>query len=365
MFKITRRWLMLLSSVAAFLFILGRRKSLGMFFARPQSRKMPEDATNLFTENGRTLVGMAAGDAETAVRTALDLIGGLKKLDARGKTVLVKPNVVSGKPHPVTTSPAVVEAVVKLLYAAGAARVYVGDMSALITLATSSTLRHMEKNGIRSAAERAGAEVVGFEDHGWVEVPLAKARYLDRALVTEWLFKVDLVVNLPVVKTHRSASYSICLKNFIGCTHLRQRPYLVDASHWEELVAEFNLAFRPNLHIVDGTVSMVEGGPWEGAPSRTGVIIASGDPVAADVVGLAIIRSHERWDMVTGKEVWHQTQIRHALALGLGSDKEGITLRTAGEGEPFTELVARVREQTGLKSSDRGKRTESLQEFRA
>jgi len=347
----TRRWLFLLVAFAATLFFLGRRNSLGMLFARPERREKPKEASNLFTEKGRSLVGMAAGDAENAVRKALDLIGGVEKLDVRGKTVLIKPNVVSGKPHPVTTNPAVVEAVVKLLYEAGAAKVYVGDMSAFITLATSSTLRHMEKNGIRSAAERAGAEVVGFEDHAWVEVPLPEARYIDKALVTEWLFKVDLVVNLPVIKTHRSASYSICLKNFIGCTHLRQRPYLVDAGHWEELVAEFNLAFRPVLHIVDGTVSMVEGGPWEGAPSDTGVIIASGDPVAADVVGLGIIRAHGRWDRVTGKEVWQQTQIRHALALGLGRDRERITLRTDGSGEQFADLVKEVHEQTGLEPS--------------
>lgn len=350
MFAMTRRWLIILIAFAAFLFILGRRKSLGMFFARPERREMPQGFPNPFTAEGRSLVGMAAGETEAAVRKALDLIGGLNKLDVRGKTILVKPNVVSGKPPPVTTNPEVVEAVVKLLYDAGAGKVYVGDMSALVTLATSSTLRHMEKNGIRAAAERGGAEVVGFEEHGWVEVPLAEASYLDKALVTEWLFKVDLVVNLPVIKTHRSASYSICLKNFIGCTHLRQRPYLLDASHWEELVAEFNLAFRPALHIVDGTVAMVEGGPWEGAPSPTGLIIASGDPVAADIVGLGIIRSHERWEMVTGKEVWQQTQIRHALALGLGRGRGLITLRTDGEGERFTELAARVREQTGLKS---------------
>jgi hypothetical protein len=39
----TRRWLFLLVTFAAFLFILGRRKSLGMFFARPERREMPED----------------------------------------------------------------------------------------------------------------------------------------------------------------------------------------------------------------------------------------------------------------------------------------------------------------------------------
>jgi uncharacterized protein (DUF362 family) len=272
----------------------------------------------------------------------------VERLDLKGKSVLVKPNVVSGQPHPATTNPAVVGAVVRLLREAGAAKIYVGDMSALIPRPLSSTRRNMEKCGILRAAREAGAEVVAFEEGDWVEVPLPGARYLERALVTEWLYKVDLVVNLPVIKTHRSASYSICLKNFIGCTHLRQRPYLVDADHWEELVAEFNLAFRPALHIVDGTASMIEGGPWEGPSAPTGLIIASGDAVAADVVGLGIIKTFGRWPPVADKSPWEQRQIRHALAVGLGAPAEKIRLRVAPGDDTFTALMERVREFTGL-----------------
>jgi uncharacterized protein (DUF362 family) len=157
----------------------------------------------------------------------------------------------------------------------------------------------MRKNGVKKAAEEAGAEVVQFEDYEWFEVPLPGAKYIKSAFVTEWIFKVDLVVNLPVVKTHRSATYSICLKNL-------QRPYFVDEAHWEELVSEFNRAYRPPLNIVDGTVSMIEGGPWKGRAQRTDLIIASGDRVAADVVGLGIIKSFGRWPMVTTKDVWAQ-----------------------------------------------------------
>lgn len=344
----SRRWLLfLLFFVVAVLAL--RRRALMMFFSRSERKAQPHRPDNPFRREGRVMVGVAGGrDVESDVRRAVELIGGLAPLDLAGKSVLVKPNVVSGKPHPSTTNPEVVGAVVKLLRVAGAGRVVVGDMSAMVTLATSSTLRHMEMTGIRRAAEEAGAEVVGFEDYGWIEVPLPDARYLEKALVTEWLFKVDHVVNLPVIKTHRSASYSICLKNFIGCTHLRQRPYLIDSDHWEELVAEFNLAFSPILHIVDGTVSMVEGGPWEGTPAPTGLIIASGDPVAADLVGLGIIKAHGKWGMVTSKAVGAQRQIRHARKLGLGVPAKEIELVTDSKGDDIARLMARVREAVGI-----------------
>lgn len=344
--KVSRRLVLGALAAAGYLSTWGEKSALAALFFRPKRKEKPKVRENPFTGEGKALVGVAGvGTPMEMVREAVNLIGGFGRLQVRGKIVLVKPNVVSSKPSPTTTSPAVVEAVVRLFYEAGAREVLVGDMSALMTR---FTLRNMGKTGIRQAAERAGARVVAFEDYGWVEVEIPAGSYVKKAYVTEWLYRADLVINLPVVKTHRSASYSICLKNFIGCTHLKQRPYLIDSSHWEELVAEFNLACRPDLNIVDGTVSMIEGGPWEGTPANTGIIIASGDRVAADIVGLGLIRSFGKWEMVSGKVVWEQRQIRHALKLGLGRGKDNIHLVTGKMDARFRELVDKIRVQTGL-----------------
>ncbi len=187
-----------------------------------------------------------------------------------------------------------------------------------------------------------------FEDFGWVEVELPANSYIKSAYVTEWVFRPDIIVNLPVIKTHRSASYSIALKNFIGCTHLRQRPYLIDAGHWEEIVAEFNAAYAPDINIVDGTVSMIEGGPWSGTPAETNLIIASGDRVAADVAGLGVIKSFGRWEPVTDKDIWEQKQVATAVKIGVGKGKDGIKLVTGDGDDKFKELMRKVRENTGL-----------------
>jgi uncharacterized protein (DUF362 family) len=293
----------------------------------------------------KSLVGIAGkGGVEEKIRAAVSLIGGFEPFALKGKTVLVKPNVVSYKPSPSTTNPEVVRAMVKIVYEEGAKKVYVGDMSAALYL---TTINNMEKAGIKKAAEEARAEVIAFEDHGWIEVEVPHVS-VRKVIVTEWISKVDFIVNLPVVKTHRSASYSICLKNFIGCTHIRQRPYLIDSSRWEEVVAELNLAYRPHLNVVDGTVSMIEGGPWEGTAERTDLIIASADRVAADIVGLGLIKSFGKWGMVTGKDVWEQKQIKRAIELGIGKGKGEIELLT-GEGEGnFNQLIRKIKEQTGL-----------------
>lgn len=319
---------------------------MAQFFLRPKNKREPRKRENLFTEGGKALIGVSGGGTvEEMIREAVSLIGGFERLNIKGKTVLVKPNVVSGQPHPATTNPEVVGAAVKILYGEGASKVYVGDMSAFATL---STIRNMRSNGIKKAAEDNGAEVVIFEDYDWVEVGLPQSRYVKKAYVTEWIYRPDLIVNLPVIKTHRSASYSITLKNFIGCTHLKQRPYIIDASRWEEIVAEFNLAYSPDLNIVDGTVSMIEGGPWEGAPADTNLIIASGDRVGADITGLGIIKSFGRWDMVTGKDVWEQKQIKTAVESGVGRGKDSLRLVEGRGDAKFRELMKKVRENTGL-----------------
>lgn len=311
---------------------------------RPKQKVTPPRIENRYTEQGKTLVGVVGGrDAEEMVREAVNLIGGWERININGKTVLVKPNVVSGVSSPTTTNPAVVRAAVKILYNEGASKVIVGDMSALMTL---STKRNMVKTGIKRASEEAGAEVIYFEDHDWVEVELKGARYIKRLYVSEWIYRVDRVINLPVIKTHRSATYSICLKNFVGATHTTQRPYFIDEEHWEEVVSEINLAYQPHLNIVDGTRSMVAGGPWEGTAVDTNIIMASGDRVAADVVGLGIIKSFGKWPMVVDIDVWDQRQIKRAIELGIGVGKGNIKLVDkvlAGANPDFSELVNRVK----------------------
>ena len=113
-----------------------------------------------------------------------------------------------------------------------------------------------------------------------------------------------------------------------------------------------NLAVRPHLFIVDGLASMVAGGPWSGKAAQTSVILASGDPVALDVVALGLLKHAGRDERVTAKGVWEQTQIRRAIALGLGArgpqDVELVVEALGGESRQFSQLVSEIRRHIGL-----------------
>jgi len=302
---------------------------------------------NPFITEGNTLVGVVRGDEiDRMVREAVALIGGIDRLAVRGKTVLIKPNVVSDQPPPATTNPEVVRSVVRVFKEAGAARVVVGDMSSIMTLPTK---KNLEKTGIAQAATEAGAEVIDFDDAEWIELKPPGAWLTPSIHVARPVYEADLLVNVPVVKTHRNAVYSICLKNLVGVTHPRYRPYRVNPAKWEEVVAELSLAVHPILNIIDATTIMVAGGPWEGPSEKTNLILASGDRIAADVTGLSLIKQFGKWDAVGKINVWEQRQIKHARELNIGvQDRRAVRLVPAllrGDRRHFDALVAALRKE--------------------
>jgi uncharacterized protein (DUF362 family) len=189
------------------------------FIFRPQ-KGILQPRPNSFKEEEKKLVSIVHGrDVEAMVRTAIDLIGGMEKLNVQGKSILLKPNILDGSPPPTTTNPKVVRAVAKILYESGAKRVLVGDMSAFFKL---PTRRNMDITFIKMMAEEVEAEPVPFDERGWVSIDIPQGQFLKRVYVTETLFQVDRIINLPVIKTHQSSTYSIALKNFVGVSAPRR-----------------------------------------------------------------------------------------------------------------------------------------------
>jgi uncharacterized protein (DUF362 family) len=319
-----RSFLIVLGVTILMLFTFRWRTIWWPFFFRPREGKV-QPRPNPFVEGEKSLVSVVHGrDIEKMVKTAIDLIGGVERLDIVGKSVLLKPNVLCGSPPPVTTNPQVVKAMAKILYESGARHVLIGDMSAFFEL---PTLKNMSLTFMKLIAEEVEAKLIPFDKGGWVCVDLPKGHYLRRAYVAESLFEVDRIINLPVIKTHESATYSIALENFIGATHFRHRPYWVDRFHWEEVITELNLAYTPDLHVIDGTRLMVEGGPWKGKAVDSNLIIATGDRIAADVVGLGVLKHFSELPQIREVDVWEQRQIKRAIELDLGvKGKEEIEL---------------------------------------
>jgi uncharacterized protein (DUF362 family) len=200
-------------------------------------------------------------------------------------------------------------------------------------------------------ARTIGAEVIAFEEEAWVAVRPPHVEHTTTVFVAKSASEAQRLISIPVIKTHRHASFSCALKNTVGCVHGKNKPWMY-GSGWEAAVAELNAAVRPHLYVVDGLQSLVQGGPWAGEAVRTQVIMASGDPIATDVVALGLIKAFGRWGLVTAKGVWQQVQVRRAIELGLGAhgpeEVELVTDDLTGNHREFAALVDDIRRHIGL-----------------
>lgn len=351
--KLTRRTFLTLGGLAALgVTTPACRQMLKQILFSPEASpaSAPAQVANPFTVGGRSVVAMVHGrDVPKMVNRAVELIGGIGRLGLAGKRTLVKPNVVSGEGPPATTDPRVVGAVAELAKAAKASSVAVGDMSAVLALPTRPNL---ERTGIAKVAQEAGAEVLAFEEGDWVEIAPPGAEFATQVYVAKAAHEAERLLSVPVIKTHRSASFSCALKNTVGCVHGKNKPWVYGSEGWEPAVAELNMAVRPHLYVVDALQSMVKGGPWSGEAAPTRVVLASGDPIAADVIALGVIKTFGKWELVTAKGVWEQIQIRRAIALGLGArgpqEVEFLAEDLTGLAGDFTRLVEAVRRHAGF-----------------
>jgi uncharacterized protein (DUF362 family) len=349
---LTRRILLTLTSLAVLgVAIPACRKMLGQILFSPRAPQVPPPPLmgNPFKSGARSRVAMVHGiDVPAMVQRAIELIGGLGKLELTGTRILLKPNVVGSGAPPITTDPRVMQALGALVQAERPASVVVGEMSAVMSLPTRP---HLERTGMLEVARSIGANVIAFDDEDWVEVRLPHVEYTTTVYVAKAAYEAQRLLSIPVIKTHRNASFSCALKNSVGCVHGKNKPWMYGAG-WEAAVAELNAAIHPHLYVVDGLQSLVQGGPWAGEAVPTQVILASGDPIATDVVALGLIKSFGRWDLVTTKGVWEQVQIRRAIALGLGArgpeEVELVAEDLTGASREFAVLVADIRRHTGL-----------------
>lgn len=314
-------------------------------FLKPRANKIhPNPSRNVYKDSDKTLVSIVHGDDIYALlKEGINLIGGLERMNIKGKSVLIKPNIVNCYPSPSNTNPLVIKHLIKLLHESGASKILVGDMSAIFALPTK---RNAVKSGIWEAIQDEDIVFLPFEDYGWVEADIPHGRFVKKAIISEVICNVDRIINVPVIKTHSYANYSISLKNFIGAVHPQQRPYFIAPSFWDEIVAELNAAYTPHLNILDGTKIFIKGGPTRGTVANPNLVIVTGDRIAADAVGLSIIKTFGGLERVSNNGVWEQRQVKRAIELNLGinnpSELKIVSKCLGADKSDFDEIMQKI-----------------------
>jgi len=269
----------------------------------------------------KAIIGIAGGESSVSVLVAkaIELAGGLGFIK-KGSTVLIKPNLNTGDPHPASTNPEVVYEVINLVKKQNPYRILVGDRSGFWL----NTIDCMKKSKIYEAAESAGAEVFPFDDEEWVQVKPKEAKNWPGGYsVPQILIDADYVISVPVLKTHSIANFSIAIKNWVGILYSKDRiaglhPFGRDKEVFGSKLAELHLSRLPSFIVTDCTRVFTEGGPTNGKAVDVNMVYATSDIIANDVLGLAILKTLGTIDTIQDNSPWTHPQIKRAVELGLG-----------------------------------------------
>jgi uncharacterized protein (DUF362 family) len=220
---------------------------------------------------------------EALVREAVDHLGGMAKFIRPGDTVLIKPNqtVYFSAEEGCTTDPLVVGAVIRLAKETGAGKVQVGESSGGFF----SSRECMRITGIAAIAEREGAELIdlGSDDVPNRQVAIPHGRVIQELPLPAPLLDADVIIDCPKAKNHHIEPISGALKNWVGTVNQNWR----QSNHGDkEMLGRFMdimTVIRPKLVIVDALIAGEGDGPIANLPRWCGCVLASADPVAADV----------------------------------------------------------------------------------
>lgn len=214
-------------------------------------------------------------EAGRSVRRAVDLLGGASSFIKKEERVLIKPNILSGRPPEdgVNTHVDLVRAVVRLVKDCGACPV-VGDNPG----GSVSVKKTYESSGMHSMAKEEGIELLEVKNVKIVRgIPIAS-----------YFFECDKIISVPKMKTHSLTILTGAIKNMFGAVSgLSKTQCHKDFPKPEEfskILVDVFEAVRPDLVLMDGVVAMDGDGPAAGNLKPVGLLIASHDSVAVDSV---------------------------------------------------------------------------------
>ena len=270
-------------------------------------------------------------DIIESVRTSVGLAGGLKI--KKNSTVLIRPNANTADYPPGSTNPEVLKGAIRAVKEHDPAKIIVAEKS-MTTLDTTKVMKHL---GLYQAAESEGVdEILSFDDVEWKKVGHPDAKSWPHGFsVPAILDTIDYMVALPIVKTHWTALFTMGLKSQISITSDIDRRQLPHGHNNDELfgnmIAESNLVHKPDFYISDATKCFVTDGPNVGTLREPGIVMATSDVIANDVVGLALLKTLGTIHKIQNRSVWEQPQIKRAVELGLGvKSKNDMQIKSDG-----------------------------------
>jgi uncharacterized protein (DUF362 family) len=141
----------------------------------------------------------------------------------------------------------------------------------------------------------------------YTQVDLPQGLDLKSASVYDEIMTADVLINVPIAKTHGLATLTLGMKNLLGV--VQNRPGF--HSNMGQRLADLSSRIRPAFTVVDAVRILTDGGPTGGDPDavqKRDTLIVSPDIVATDAYAATLFG-------MRGEDLDY---VRAGAAMGLG-----------------------------------------------
>jgi len=216
-------------------------------------------------------------DFDEAVKEALELMS----FQAEDTKILIKPNImVEAYPYQgMTTNPRVVLSLIKYLLGKGVKK---ENITIVEQTQFGEFEKAIKKSGFAELAKQLEIKLVDLSKTEFVEKESGGFKFK----VSTEMYNNDLIINVPVMKTHLLLGISGALENITRVVSAENYKELQkDPAKALEAIAHLHNVLPKYLTLGDATIGMQGNGPLKyGEPAFLNILLASRDPVAADKI---------------------------------------------------------------------------------
>jgi len=220
-----------------------------------------------------------------SIKRSIDDIGGIRHFIKKGQNVLLKVNLLMDKApeKAVTTHPVVVESMIDIVREAGGIPI-VGDSPFQLI----NFKKLVKKTGMEDLCRRKKVKLIELKKPVLMKYP--KGKLIKKFNLTSSYDDVDVIIDMPKLKTHTLMIFTGAIKNLFGLIPGGGKTKLHLHLSRDEYFAQMLLDLysftkkKVRLVVMDGIVGMEGQGPNAGDPRELGLVIAGDDALALDTV---------------------------------------------------------------------------------
>jgi uncharacterized protein (DUF362 family) len=255
---------------------------------------------------------------DKGVKSSLSVLG---LNPVKNKDVLIKPNFNTADPAPGSTHNDTLTALVDELWNMGAKSIGLGERS------YPPTREVMDQKGIVPLLKQRDVHIIDFDDlkeRDWVECKPKHGHWENGFRIARPILEAECLISTCCLKTHQfGGAFTLSLKLHVGVVPTFRHGYqymgeLHQSLYQQEMIAEINQPFSPEIVVLDGIDAFTDGGPATGKRAKGNVFLASTDRVAIDAVGVAVLKALGSNDAIMNRKIFDQRQIARAAELGIG-----------------------------------------------